>query len=893
MSAQSKPPLLFIKLPRNVVDKLATLSAEELQLVLGGKERITTGTLRLGSQRFDVRFSSERSSAPPLLFQGAMPQPMGSDKWAEWTERGKLVGKLTVTHRSKPTTLTTTLMPNVHSSDSGASGQSRSQSQAARPVGAPNAMSPKPPGHTRMPSVTRIAPQKKPGILRQNREMLRDQIVHTLACGSEEEPFILERIKGPPNAVLDALASVAQKNGTRWTLLPESFKMVNVESWPKYDAKAKEKVARNALAAFDTLGLNADDPDRRRIALVLQRLNGETLPSASSVADTPLLPGLPSSVKLKSPTVPSIGLPKDTSSPAPAPAPTPTPKKKPSRSIIAPTSVRKSRPEPVKVPQRAGGLPGLAAEAISDSKAKESSLPSSRHVPSLSINEQKKPMQLVEENGNHGSHHQGRPRATTSGSQFISAPNTATNPTDPINLARPEAAEADQRYLSVRRNGNPSRRIREEPDNYAASDAEAEYHRSARPESKSPVTAASQDSTHSRSQSHNPRGIPDASSGTDKEINAAEEEENSYGKRRHVPVRSRPIQTQPLVFPSPAKSPHVPVAAVDTGAAVSRVQERLAQGMLSEKRLPGLSTVAKGAAQSSGNPIAAADTADVSFKRPRGPSLSPIASLPRSRSASPAPRVESAETIEDLEQLQRQIEATYAEYSRLRLKIDSCCGGFSLLSDELNAAVDAFRPAWRAALNEHNTSEADREEGEEIPGDAPQDSALSLSIDVTNEKCTPGGDRLYWTAEPDANGDFWVADSPEAILGMEVGRDGHPCRSRKLLPEETRVLQAIQAVVARYAELDGDDIRRCIRRYMRLHEHLESMVRLMRAAYSCISQGIMAQYDGLRDELGDMQIDKALTAADAVSESKTLSIDAFRDSQIALSGAIPPTKTLL
>ncbi|KAJ1819141.1 hypothetical protein LPJ75_001258 [Coemansia sp. RSA 2598] len=901
MSTQPKTPLLFIKLPRNVVDKLPTLPAEELQLVLGGKERITTGMLRLGNQRFDVRFSSERSGAPPLLFQGAMPQPMGSDKWTEWTERGRLFGKLTVTSKSKPASSasamhTPTAQPAAvlaHSPDSSAV----ARGQVARPTGAPSTLSPPMPGHARMPSITRTAPQKKPGILRQNREMLRDQILHTLACGPEEEFQILEKIKGPPNAVLDTLGSLAQKTGSRWTLQPESYKQVNVEGWPKYDVATREQVAKNALAAFDALGLSAEDPDRWRIAQSLQRLNGGPTHSGPSAADAPS--GLLASAKPKGPTVPSISLPKET----------PTPKKKPSRSIIAPTLAKKQRPEPARLPpQRTSGPPGLAPETAPDNKtsAANSTVPGKsplsgvkaketpRHAPAATgtepnvsykmpgvksaSTEQRQPARLAEEGDIRGS--QGRPQAT-SRSHFTSAPSTATPTTNPAKLEGPAAAEEDQRYLPAGRKSKSNRRMREESGSHAASDAEAEYRRHARPESRSPVTAGSQDSTHSRSQSLSHRGIPDVSSGADVEMRDAE----SGGRRRHVPVRSRPIQAQSLVFSSPAKSPRVPAA--DTGAAVSRVQERLAQGMLSEKRLPGLSAPIKSHAQSSANP--ATDAVDVPFRRPRGPSLSPIAGLPRSRSASPVPRVERAETIEDLEQLQRLIETTYAEYSRLRIKIDSCCSEFSSLSDELAAANNAFELAWRDALDEHRTSLADREEGEEIPGDAPQDSTLSLAIDLTREKCTPSGDRLYWTAEPDANGDRWVADSPEAVLGKQVGQDGHPCRSRKLLPEEIRVLQATQAVADRYAELSGDGVRRCIRRYLRLHEHLRGMEREMKSAYSCISQDIMAQYDGLRAELGDLQVDKTVSAADAGPAPKALTIDAFKDNLAASPDPIPAT----
>ncbi|KAJ2681943.1 hypothetical protein H4R19_007227, partial [Coemansia spiralis] len=81
-----KTPALLVKLPRHVVDSLHTVAADQLRLALGGKERVTTGTLFVGAAQHDVRYSSERSSAPPLVFQGRTARATSDGGWAQWAQ---------------------------------------------------------------------------------------------------------------------------------------------------------------------------------------------------------------------------------------------------------------------------------------------------------------------------------------------------------------------------------------------------------------------------------------------------------------------------------------------------------------------------------------------------------------------------------------------------------------------------------------------------------------------------------------------------------------------------------------------------------------------------------------------------------------------------------------
>ncbi|KAJ1933737.1 hypothetical protein GGF37_006622, partial [Kickxella alabastrina] len=254
--AQSKTQLLFMKLPRHVIERLTNLPAEDLQLILGGKERITTGTLRVGSQRFDVRFSSERTSAPPLLFQGNQPQSAGSDRWSDWMPRGRTMGKLTVLGKQKsfPGAAPMSASTMAYAADGGRMRQAQvAQPAHARtpsttlPAAASTAAAAAGSGsgsgsaHVRVSSVSRAVPQKKPGIVRQNREMVREQVLHMLAREPMDELAILDRIKSPAALVLDTLGALCKKTGVRWALLPESYRMVQIDSgWPRLSAQEQE-----------------------------------------------------------------------------------------------------------------------------------------------------------------------------------------------------------------------------------------------------------------------------------------------------------------------------------------------------------------------------------------------------------------------------------------------------------------------------------------------------------------------------------------------------------------------------------------------------------------------------------------------------------------------------
>ncbi|KAJ2687002.1 hypothetical protein H4R19_006666, partial [Coemansia spiralis] len=160
--------------------------------------------------------------------------------------------------------------------------------------------------------------------------MLRDRVLHMLARGPMDEAKIVDEISSPHGVVLEVLGALASKSGAAWSLLPGRFRFVQIESWPKYDLQTRLRVADNALQAFDTLGLPADHSDRARVRLIQQRLaQGESALSPS---------GEPTSA---SPSAPSRDPPRD---PLRDPLRDPqTPKKKPVRSVIAPTLPKKPR----------------------------------------------------------------------------------------------------------------------------------------------------------------------------------------------------------------------------------------------------------------------------------------------------------------------------------------------------------------------------------------------------------------------------------------------------------------------------------------------------------------------------------------------------------------------
>ncbi|KAJ1828188.1 hypothetical protein LPJ70_007300, partial [Coemansia sp. RSA 2708] len=83
---------------------------------------------------------------------------------------------------------------------------------------------------------------------------------------------ILDQVKSPQNVVLEALSVLGQKTDGSWSLKPEKFKLVQIDSWQKYCVQDRLRVAANALKAFDVLGLPANDRDRVRVERLQQQL---------------------------------------------------------------------------------------------------------------------------------------------------------------------------------------------------------------------------------------------------------------------------------------------------------------------------------------------------------------------------------------------------------------------------------------------------------------------------------------------------------------------------------------------------------------------------------------------------------------------------------------------
>ncbi|KAJ2083665.1 hypothetical protein H4R24_000623 [Coemansia sp. RSA 988] len=645
MTTASKRQVLFVKLPRRVVDSLQEVADSELKLTLGGKERITTGTLHVGKQQHDVRYSAERSGAPALVFESGGSAGEG---WTAWGWRGRVTGKLTAVQRGRAgdrrvrgEARAVAAVEARATADPAEDGVVELAEHMAATAAATERDSTA--GMTDHDPTEKAPPQKKPGIFRQKREMLRERIVHMLACEPMTETQIQEQIKSPPAAVAEVLGAVAVANKTDATLAlrAECYRAVQIDSWVQYNTAARARVASNALRAFDELGLASDDPARARMRKH-QRV-------AARPAATPSL-------------------------------------------------TRRLRTEATRGVRRAAGPAPLATDG-------------------------------------------GR----------------ATN-----GEARRLAASA-------------------------------------------PSTARAAQAT-------------------------------SDGKREYARARSRPLQA----------------AGGSTGAAVGRVQERLAAsvagGRVQERLAPSRRAITR-----SRSPRAP--------RRSRGPSLSPVVDGPASPSPSPSP-ILHAETVEDVEQLHQQLLGAYAEYSQLRLRIDSRRAAFGPLADELAAALAA-----------------QREEAEE--GEAPAADELLPGAEAATEKCTADGSRLYWADGADGT-DAWLSDAPDALPGNRVARDGRACRTQLLGQPHARVLRATRAVTDRYAELDGGDVRRWVRRYLRLHSHIDRAARALAAAHHRVAARLTAEADALRPVLDDHYVDAALAAVPPPTETP-LSIALYRDDVAAQS----------
>ncbi|KAJ1963912.1 hypothetical protein GGI12_001761 [Dipsacomyces acuminosporus] len=964
MATQSVPSVLLIKLPRHVADQLQSVHQSEIQLSLGGGDKNISGALTISSTRYDVRYRGERGGAP-RVFQGKQPAYSNEGQSAAWISKGRVTGRLTVLqpkHRPPPSAADNrriSSVPNtnrVHTAKPGHPAtafpanpptQSVSQELVAKAI---SSSTPRAPG----------VPQKRPGIASRNREVLRERLLHYLAYAPAEESQIFEKIKAPSALVLDTLASLAKKTGTAWELLPEKYKHVQVDSWPRYNSRVRAQVISNALKAFDTLNLPPDDPDRMRV-MQTQRKLAESLESGSSTAavdpSASAAPSLqsthPSSAPLaasdnpaaasaslatasgstvantaalRSPTVPSLSLPKDP----------PSAKKKPARSIIAPTLAKKIGLKAPKAAKRkpmlptshsAAGSTGADAMASRPSRtaashretaaagsgdggddngiyttaattAATSAKPSNPFVPSRQDRATKEPV-ATDGRGEEGelsnrdaleegeasspdrqSSKLNLPQAGLSNS--LPKPSGASNRYEAASHMRTSSVQhaigeimPSKRRLSMDRKG--LRHLRAESDIHPVSDAEADYGLRARASSRwnksrsrshtpnySPPRLENIEGTHSRSHSHNPR-IPNESS-------TAHDDRTEVVPRRPVQVKSRPLQAQALAMSPMMSSPHVP--SMETEAAVSRVHERLVQEM-GDRLIPTVTVSGTNDGHLAKAGVAPADSdpdtrpADGPSNRyPRGPSLSPVAVLPQPLSPLSSPKIGHAETIEDLEQLQEQLIDTYSEYSQLRIKINGCCAEFESFAASLSAALAECQEARKNALEKRKSTEADREEGEEIPGDGSLATEISLAVDPTVDKCMPDGSRLYWYEA--ADGTAWLTDSPVATVDS-AGSTDPLCRSRMLLPEEANVLEVNRAIADKYAELEGDDVRRSAQRYLQLHEHIERMSKEIERGYAWISDDLLGQYKTLSDELGETMSDDVLL--DDQQSRRILTID--------------------
>ncbi|KAJ2509987.1 hypothetical protein H4217_008079 [Coemansia sp. RSA 1939] len=911
MTVPEKTPLLVVRLPRQVVDMLQSTSAEELQFILGGKERITTGVIAAGDKCYDVRYSAERASAPPLLYQGGAPKTAASGNWAQWTQRGKLAGKLTLVSKARaknaPATIQYAQTQTHAQADEGGStavrppvdrqpqmhafgefhGANKAISASGETGTATDANNPTTDSLQKRATASKAAPQKKPGILRQNREMLRERLMHILALTPVEESLILEKFSGPKNIVLETLEMVGRKvDGDRWALQNERYRDIKIETWPRYSAADRERVISNAINAIKSLGLSADDPLRVRVLQIRRRLREEgsssnsgvagvtaategtaatsaaqvpeTSPVKTASAQVPMAASAQGDVARvpKGPTVASISLPKEL----------PTHKRKPSRSVIAPTLVRKVQLGASKAAKRMGmgGVHTNITPSVAESAETAASTQQQQN--------------------------QGLLRAKDKAQRSISRPGRPA----PLQSTKDGGIRADSDADAAAVRGTD--RDKEPPaPQTARSEAASTWQQVASTHSNAMNTTAGKNSSIGISTPEaaaaNPRkGLVPSRSTNDirsepRQKQAAEHGnaggggiKDEQGLTRHVAVKSKPLKLDSAGIAALHRSPGRSRNA-ETGAAVSRVQERLAQEMASsERRLPGLNI--------HGNGKAVLGTQQQ--QRTRGPSLSPIADIGRSQSPSPVPRIERPETLEEIADLQKMLVVLYAEYSQLRVKIDAHSSEFAPVAEELNAALELVGDAQHRGRGRIKSRDrgmdmdmdvgSEREEGEEETVDGLAETAAASS------KCADDGARLYWA---DSGGEAWLSDSPDAVVvvGQTAAtatatvedKVGQMCRMRRLRGEETRILRANQAVVDKYAELDGDDARRWVRRYQRLHTQIEQMGRELNDAHARIGARLEQQLSRFRTELGDSSVDAVLGELSSERVAQTLTIGMYRD----------------
>ncbi|KAJ2000300.1 hypothetical protein H4R26_004678 [Coemansia thaxteri] len=807
------------------------------------------------------------------------------------------MGKLTVVHKGKSAggaTANTYALPGftpdkrMRGTSSAEWAPSNASASTHPPVASTDLGMPPPAHQVQAVSVIKSAPQKKSGIVRQNREILRDRVLHILAHGPVDELELVERLKSPSSALQETLSTLARKIDGSWSLLPEQFKYVQIESWPQYDARSRETVVENALAAFDLLGLPADSSERLQVLQIQKRMaNVAATPAPSSNASASLTP-----MKSQS-NATSTNLPTST----------PIPKKKHVRAVIAPTLANRLKPDASKGARRSLVVPATAssilaasadtvAGAAADGGGSAHVIPladTSTRGPPRSAGRPSLPVQSAVQTlkGSHiedsGDLHRAVPESAGPWSQAGKSSNEQRR--QPIvSSSAPATAiveSSDGHHLPQNRtSGDHSRRSRPRgmsDSNQPASRIDAESR-----QPQWPVEANRYDRSRSRSNSRNQNASPFGA------IAAAVEGAHAGRdkKLQHVPVRSRPLKAEDIDFPLAAHPARKTSA--ETAVAVSRIQEKLAHGM-TEARVSGGTSFR----QVDANVGALANEREAlnASRHWRGPSLSPMDDLGEQRSPSPVPKVKRVETLSELKQLQEQLTTAYTEYSQLRVKIDAYSAEFAPLAAKLDDARAACSKSVRRALDERKTSEVDREEGEEVPGDAPIE--LAMATDPTTEKCTSDGSRLYWAETSSGTG--WLADSADAVVvepGIKVA--SQPSRVRSLLSEESCVLRVSQEIIGRYEEMGASDVRRSVKRYLHLHALVEQMGLEVSQAHERISNALFSQFDALRDDLGDDMVDAEIDAVEDLCTSsdfvsRKLTIDAYRPDLAGTEGDAVPT----
>ncbi|KAJ1932753.1 hypothetical protein EC988_009348, partial [Linderina pennispora] len=195
MASQSTTPLLALKIPRNVLDKLQ--STDGIQLTLGGKEKGIGGSMVIAGMRYDVRYRAERGGVA-LVFQGKSPTIVSGDaESAQWEPHGKVTGRLTLLppKGTQPTERKPAARPAEPAGMASLeSSQTAFSSMVEKAVAEQTQQQ-----RAKERAAAKPAPLKRPGVAAQHQKHLkqtRDRLLHYLAFASCEEEKAMAKLKG-------------------------------------------------------------------------------------------------------------------------------------------------------------------------------------------------------------------------------------------------------------------------------------------------------------------------------------------------------------------------------------------------------------------------------------------------------------------------------------------------------------------------------------------------------------------------------------------------------------------------------------------------------------------------------------------------------------------------